>query len=511
MGAGEQPMRSRSAAFELTLLVVLVMAVLTGLSTWLSLRLQREWLLEEVRRGLSLVSDTLHSSLRYGMMQNQRQEIRDSIERVASDTRIDRIRLIEHRGRITMSTRESDLHRLVERGTPGCAICHVGVDETVSPGTLAPELRTIREGDTMRAFTPVLAEPGCITRACHRRDAGSEVLGVIDVSLSLEDVEEALTRSEIVMVGVSLAALLLGGALLWFALARRFRRPMRDLLGGIRRVADGDLRHRIPARVRDEFGELAESFNAMSRQLSTVQQGLIQSERLISMGKLAAGVAHEINNPLTGILSYAEDLMEDADSTDPRRKDYEVIVHQALQCRQIVRNLLDFARQDAPSLAYISPGDLIEKALDVVARQAAFRNIRIELNVEKGLPAIRVDPIQIQQVLVNLIVNAQQAMPKEGAIDLGARLTGGGSQVEFWVKDEGPGIPPDIRSRIFEPFFSTKGGKTNGLGLAVCLGIVQQHGGTIDLLSVPGKGATFRVVLPVVRSIEQPKEEDADG
>jgi two-component system NtrC family sensor kinase len=334
----------------------------------------------------------------------------------------------------------------------------------------------------MRAFTPVLAEPGCVTSDCHSKEAETGVLGVIDLSLSLDEEEAALFRSQLQLGGLSLLALILGGGLLWFAMARRFRRPMHDVLSGIRQVADGDLNHRIPARVRDEFGELAE---------------LIQSERLISMGKLAAGVAHEINNPLTGILSYGEELLEDSNLSDPRRGDYEVIVREALRCRQIVRNLLDFARQDKLSLDRVSPRELVDRALAVFARQADFRKIQIRRHIEDDLPAIRVDPVQIQQVLVNLVVNAQQAMVGGGTIDLGVRRLNGGKQIEFSLKDDGPGIPTDVRSRIFEPFFSTKSGKTDGLGLAVCLGIVKHHGGTIDLDSEPGQGTTFRVVLPV--------------
>lgn len=491
-------MRSRSAAFELTLLTVFVMVALFGAFTWLSIRWQKSWLLEEARRGLSLASDTLHSSLRNGMMQNQRGEVLGSIERVARDTRIKQISVIQHRGRVALSTSSEGLEQQVDPSAPSCSFCHKE-EEAVRPDAVTPEVRTMLSKDVILAFTPVLAEPGCITGACHESDADSEVLGVIGLSLSLDDVKDALARTQYQLVGLSAGATVLGSGLIWFALARRFRRPMRDMLRGIRRVANGDLDYRIPARVKDEFGELAASFNTMSHQLGTVQQGLIQSERLISMGKLAAGVAHEINNPLTGILSYAEDLMEDTEPSDQRYKDYKVIVHQTLRCRQIVRGLLDFARQDAPRLAQVHPRVTIGNALDVVSHHAVFRNIQFHLHVEENIPAVEVDPVQIEQVLVNLIVNAQQAMPDGGNITVGARCLNDGSQVEFLVKDDGPGIPSGIRSQIFEPFFSTKDGKTDGLGLAVCLGIVQQHGGAIDFESGPKNGTTFRVVFPVAR------------
>jgi two-component system, NtrC family, sensor kinase len=473
------------------------------LVTWLSLRWQRSSQMEEVQRGLLLTGDALNSSLRYGMMLNRRDLILDSIEWVARDARIKQILIINHRGQITMSSRSEDLHRRVGRGSAGCTICHVEPNRTVTPAIFTPGARTLVEDSTMRAFTPVLAEPGCFNGACHQQEARSKVLGVIDISLSLENMQADLNRWRIRLVGLSIAAAALGGILIWFSLAQRFRRPMRDVLSGIRRVASGDLKHRIPTRTSDEFGELAWSFNTMGEQLAAIQQRLIQSERLISMGKLAAGVAHEINNPLTGILAYAEDLKEDAEPSDPRRKDYEVIVHEALRCRQIVHSLLDFARQDASSFVRVHAGDLIEKALNVFARQAAFRNIAFERRIEDGLPAIEADPTQIEQVLVNLIVNAQQAMPDGGTIVLAADRSNEGNKVEFLVKDQGHGISKEIRSRIFDPFFSTKGGETDGLGLAVCFGIVHRHGGTIDFHSEPGSGTTFRVLLPFAGNSDQ--------
>ena len=502
----------RSATFQLTLIAVLVMATALMSLTWLSLRWQRAWLLEEVERGLLLTSDTLQSSLRQGMMQNQREEIRGSIERVTQQTRIDRIRLIEHRGRITMSTRREDLGGRLDRSAADCAICHKGVSGNITLVPPSHQTRTALEGNRMRAFTPVVAEARCFNDACHQQEKRSQVLGVIEVSLSLEDAEKDFAHRQATLAGLSLGTILTGGGLLGFALVRRFRRPMSDLLRGIRRVAAGDLDHRIPERARDEFGELAQSFNVMSQRLSNIQQSLVRSERLISMGKLAAGVAHEINNPLTGILSYAEGLLSEAEANDPRREDYAVIVHEALRCRQIVRSLLDFARQATPAFARVAPQDIIEKAVNVVFRLPAFRAITFERQIEPGLPTILADPVQIEQVLINLIVNAQEAMPNGGTIVLGAGRSSGGNQIQFSVGDEGTGIPPEIHSSIFDPFFSTKGGKTDGLGLAVCLGIVQQHGGTIDFQSEPGQGTVFHVTLPVSKVSGQEKEgSETDG
>lgn len=495
-------MRSRSAAIELTLLVVLVMALLLSSLTWLTMHWQSAWMLNEVQRGLSLASDTLQSSLRDSMMHNRRDQIVDAIERVSRDTGIRKIRILNHRGQVMLSTAPDGLRDRLGVTAPECNICHEDARDPTVVRSLAVGTRTILEGSTLRAFTPILAEQGCVTAACHRQDAKSGVLGVIDLGFSMSEVQEILARNRLRMISAFLGAIIVGGVLLWLAMAIRFRRPMGDVLRGIDSLSNGDLRYRIPIRTNDEFGQLAKSFNTMSRQLATMQEKLIQSERLISMGKLAGGVAHEINNPLTGILSYAEDLAEDAEPSDPRRKDYEVIVREALRCRQIVRSLLDFARQDEPRPVRSHPRVLIEKALDVVIRQASFRNIRFVRDMEEDLPAIEVDPLQIEQVIVNLVVNAQQAMPRGGKIIVGARASRDRRHVEFYVRDNGVGIPAELRAQIFEPFFSTKGGKTSGLGLSICLGIVQRHGGTIRLESETGQETTFAFTLPVVRDKE---------
>jgi two-component system NtrC family sensor kinase len=488
-------MRRRSAAIELALFLTLIVAVLWAFSTWMTLRWQKSWVTGEAARGLSLTSEALRAGLRAGMMQKRRGEIGQTLDRIARETNVHVAQIIDHDGQVRLSTDDAALGRMLEVNDEACRVCHDEHGVTSSADPVVTEKRTALGGEILRAFAPVLAEPGCVQTACHAGAPG-DPLGVIQVDLSLGELEQRLSEIRFETGLIAAVVLALGGGMIGLTLSRRIHHPLREVLEGMRRVGGGDLEHRIPVRRTDELGELASNFNDMNQQLVSLQEGLIQSERLISMGKLAAGVAHEINNPLTGILSYAEDLVEDSDPSDPLRKDYEVILHEALRCRQIVRGLLDFARQEKPSPVRARPRDIFEKALDVVVRQSAFRNIRFEKDYEENMPEIRMDPVQIQQVLVNLIINAQQAMPEGGLIRLRVRSIDAKSRVEFSVKDEGTGIPPELVSRIFEPFFSTKGGKTDGLGLAVCLGIVQQHGGTIHVESQVGEGTRFRVVLP---------------
>jgi len=228
---------------------------------------------------------------------------------------------------------------------------------------------------------------------------------------------------------------------------------------------------------------------------ANLKKQLVQAEKLSAVGKLAAGVAHEINNPLTGVLAYAEDLMEDMPEGDPRIDDLKVIVRETLRCRDIVRNLLDFARQENPRLEPLNPGDIVYQAFMLVDKLPQFRNINLEVKKDEFLPAIEGDPQQLQQVILNLLLNAAEAMEEKGWISIFIRYIQLDDKVVITVEDDGPGIPENLVDKIFEPFFSTKG--TNGLGLVICWGIVERHQGTIEIEKSDIGGARFNIILPV--------------
>ncbi|MFH1842911.1 MAG: PAS domain-containing protein [bacterium] len=235
-----------------------------------------------------------------------------------------------------------------------------------------------------------------------------------------------------------------------------------------------------------------------------LQQQLLQSAKLAAVGQLAAGVAHEINNPLTGVLAYAEDLLEESEADDERREDYQVIIRETLRCRNIVRNLLDFARQDEPAFQTVDLNEIVNRTLALVEKQARFHDIVIERNLATEPLAVTADARQLQQVFLNLIINANDAMAGCGTIVISSGRQDAGRHCYLAVRDSGPGIATDARERIFEPFFSTK--STSGLGLSISLGIVEKHGGTIRVINddeapdVSGSrpGAEFQIVLPAV-------------
>lgn len=225
-----------------------------------------------------------------------------------------------------------------------------------------------------------------------------------------------------------------------------------------------------------------------------LNEQLVQAAKLAAVGKLAAGVAHEINNPLTGILAFAEDIMDDLPEDHPHRSDLGVIIRETIRCREIVRNLLDFARLEKLVLESHDPNKLVEDTLLLVYKLPQFRNITISRELDGGLPRVNCDRQQMQQVILNLMLNAADAMNGQGAITLRTYWDPRAQLCVVEVNDAGPGVPDELLNRVFEPFFSTKG--TNGLGLAVSFGIVERHHGTLEVENLAGGGASFRIGLP---------------
>jgi PAS domain S-box-containing protein len=245
------------------------------------------------------------------------------------------------------------------------------------------------------------------------------------------------------------------------------------------------------------FSDLREILK-VHQELEATHQQLVQAEKIASMGRMAAGVAHEINNPLAGILIYAELLARELEQHPPLRENIEVVINQTMRCQQIVNRLLDFSRHSLGQKRLFDPNEVIRNCVDLVRHQAFFHNIKINQELDPRLPQVIGDPGQIQQVFTNLLLNAADAMNGSGTITVSSNPTRGVEGVELRFTDTGCGIPPEVQDKIFDPFFTTKPpGKGTGLGLSIVYGVIQRHGGTIKADSFPGCGTTFTVTLPL--------------
>jgi two-component system NtrC family sensor kinase len=292
-----------------------------------------------------------------------------------------------------------------------------------------------------------------------------------------------------------------------YFISRRISVPIRQLVSASRAVAQGNLDAQVEIMTSDELQVLAESFNAMALALKKrdeqlrdfATQKIMESERLALIGQLSANVAHELNNPLQGIVTYSHLLLEELPGDAPAVASAEKIVGQANRCRDIIRGLLDFSRQRKPDKTLSDVNAVLEECISLLENQALFHNIHITNDLQADLPLTVVDPSQIERVFMNIIINAAEAMEGSGALVLRSRYDAVKDAIEIDITDNGQGISEENLDRIFDPFFTTKDvGHGTGLGLAISYGIVKRHRGTISVESEIGKGTTFSIGLPVI-------------
>lgn len=354
------------------------------------------------------------------------------------------------------------------------------------------------------------------------RDIGGRIIGILYLGTLERPYLDTANRVSLTFTLVSSLGILLLMAALYFWTARIVR-PLRDMAEATRVIAKGDLTHKVEAGSRDEVGVLADSFNEMTdhlreanaklvewgttlerkveertRELRDIQEHLVQSEKLASIGKLAAGIAHEINNPLGGILIYSHLVLEDTPPNRPHHENLKKIVKETTRCKDIVKGLLDFARPKEPEMAPADLPSILDSCLAFAGHQTLFQNIKVEKSYAPALPRVVADASQLQQVFMNLILNAAEAMDGRGTLTLRADADPVRGELVIVVADTGHGIKEEEKARLFEPFFTTKEvGKGTGLGLAISYGIVRKHQGSIEVSSEAGRGAVFTVRLPL--------------
>ena len=387
--------------------------------------------------------------------------------------------------------------------------------------------------------TPIYNEPNCSTASCHAHPASQRVLGVVDVSLSLAEIDRGTEQVEYAVIILSGLAVLALAAIVSFLVHRLVVRPVTGLVRVTHQIAMGDLTHNVRVHATDEIGILARSFDTMTQSLRRAQENiqnlmdslerqveqrtaalretqfqLIQSEKMASLGKLAASIAHEINNPLAGILTTAKLLTRFAQEGPPDDATRESFVRQLAlveretqRCTVIVRNLLDFARQRDLQLAETDVNAALEEALFVLGHHITLQNVTVKKHLNP-LPPIEADFGQLRQAFLNVFLNACEAMTNGGELRVTSRLLDDGRTVEIECADTGAGIPPDQLEKILEPFFTTKE-KGTGLGLSMVYGIVERHRGKLEIRSEVGKGTT--VVMRFPGKSAQTQAEGASG
>lgn len=482
-----------------------------------------------------LLSDTVRLALHRAMLQDRRADAYQIMEDVARQPGIDRLRLLDGVGRVAFSTAPGETGQVVPRGDAACAPCHAGgqpLRELAAGGR--SRLHDGRAGRVVGVITPIYNETACATGACHAHAEGRTVLGLLEVGLSTARLDAATGAFRGRALGASALAALVLGLAFWAFARRHVVRPVGALVAATHRVAREDLDVEVPETFEGELGLLAGAFNSMTRSLraaradlqglldrleqrvaertdalAATRDDLVRSEKLASLGKLSAALAHEINNPISGIMTFARLIartLEQGSPDDATRRtllrNLRLVEREAERCSDVVRNLLDFAHERPLAEAELSLNAVVEDALLLVHSQLQIQGVQVARRLGE-LPHTLGDFGLLRQACVNVLMNACEAMPFEGRLEVETALVADGQEIELAFRDSGPGIPPERLARVFDPFFSTKEGGA-GLGLSVVHGIVGQHGGRVLIESQPGQGTRVALRLPVRHRADAP-------
>lgn len=614
---------------KLIVAIGVITIAIIGAFAYYSINAQSEALLSQAEVHANKLSEAIKNSTLTGMLENKKEEIHAIISTVAHEPSIKEIRIFNKEGVVTFSSRGDLIGKMVDKRAESCYACHT-VNQPLQKLSMNQRMRIYRiSPDSPRilgVINPIYNAPSCYSAKCHAHTRDQTVLGVLDIKMDLNDVDQQIEGSKLRLIAFALFSILVLSLFIAYSVRKWIGKPVSELVKATNQVSLGNLNYTIDNPGRDELGMLAKSFNKMTKNLAEAKLQLFQADKMASLGRLAAGVAHEINNPLTGVLTHSSFLLKRTKDNPELQESLEVIVRETIRSREIVKGLLDFSRQSVPKKHKADIRKIIKSAMEVVGNQLSLKHIEVDAHVDVALPEVMVDANQIQQVFINLFVNAADAigdsggrisvepsvvsLPPYGAAQIKAALcprrhdlmdneikshglptiriklisngnagvvnldpvygrnrhqfgieiasaralrvvcpqceislieentkcpkcessvynfevpphgmfegcanpecdwqrwramdeAGHKDYMEIKFSDNGQGIPKVDLSRIFEPFFTTKGQGGTGLGLAVIWGIIDNHNGTIDVESEPGKGTTFVVRLPLGKS-----------
>jgi two-component system NtrC family sensor kinase len=513
-------------------LLLIVMTAIFALLGYLNIRLHRQHLEAATLTSAERVSDVIKRSTTYYMLRNDRVGMYHAMATMADEPGMVRVRIFDREGRISYSSDPTEVSHIVDKGAEACYGCHAQ-SQPLARLNRPDRFRIYRDSGHQRilaVITPIENQPSCSNAECHAHPASQQILGVLDTHVSLAKADAQLAQSSRRMLAYTLVASVAISLLSWVFVWRLVGQPLKRLTKGTKELADGNLGYQLQLSASDEVGELAASFNRMSLQLRSANEELVawaktledrveqktrelkrahehvlHVEKMATIGKMAAVVAHEINNPLAGILTYAKLVrrwIERGEVASSKKGEAEqsldLIASESHRCGDLVKNLLTFSRTAPMNMVSTDLNAVVDRGIRLLRHQTEMNGIEVHLELGQGLPKIQCDPGQIEQVVLALVMNAIDAMPRGGNLWIGTRANEAAMEVAIEVRDDGSGIAPEILPRLFEPFLTTKeSGKGVGLGLAVSENIVERHEGRIEVQSELGKGTTFTVTLPL--------------
>jgi len=523
---------------KLTLATTLVLLISMGLLDYFNLATFKKVMLEYAVTDADALSEIIIESTYNQKHEHDQFKLSQMINWLGAGQGIEHIRLLNKNGRIIFSSKEEEIGTFVNKDAEACSMCHEGTEPKLTASSMhRSRVFRNREGkEVLGLARAIYNREGCYIAACHFHPESFKVLGVLDISVSLDTLHHQIALYRYRFVAMTCILIFMIWLVLTLLTQKLVNSPIQLLVHHTRQIASGDLESKLAIVSRDEFGKLASSFSSMTeslrdaqnelkewgtnlesiveqrtREIQQIQAQLIRSEKLASLGELVAGIAHEINNPLTGILVFSSLVTNDKKLDPALKDDMEMVVRETKRCADIVKGLLEFSREYPPQTEQISLNEIMDKALSLVCHQSSFHNLTLEKAFDPDLPLITADPNQVEQVFINILLNASQAMPSGGNLRLRTGISPDTSAAFVDISDTGCGIPEENLGRIFDPFYTTKSRGT-GLGLSVSYGIIENHGGKIEVTSEVGVGTKFSIFLPLVGQVREIEEGTAgDG
>ncbi|NLH60707.1 MAG: HAMP domain-containing protein [Ignavibacteriales bacterium] len=513
---------------KLILILCAVVLVNLGFYSYYTIsKLKQDISLACTQNALNL-SDIVKKSTRYSMLLNKREDIAQIINTVGTEKGVYAIKVYNKDGLVAYSSDSSEVGKIYDVKSPSCSPCH---SQPQLPSNLPLEqmVRYFWNKDGQKVLgliNPIYNEKDCYTAECHYHSGDVKLLGLLDIQMSTDRVDNVVNSN---VSGIVTSTIILTGVLaLIIALFVNLmiNVPLKKISTGIKEISRGNMNYKIPLESRDELGVIVKQFNNMStsldkaykeikdwsetlnmkveeknEELKKIYEQVVQIEKLASLGKLSATVAHELNNPLEGILTYSKLIARKLDKDngtgqfDPLLKYLRLISDETSRCGRIVKDLLLFSHKEEGIFDNSNIRDIIEKSLMIINHHFEIHKVRLLTHYPQESIIVNCDRQRIEQVIVSVCINGIESMPDGGTLKVS--LSSENMYCVIRIADEGKGISDKDLPNIFEPFYTTKSnGKGTGLGLAVVYGIIQQHKGNVTVESTSSRGTVFKIELP---------------
>jgi len=520
-------------SLRLIISISIVLICILSVYTYILVKNIDEYLTNNSFKHAYNVSDVIKKSTRYSMLLNRREDVHQIINTIGKEEDVKGIRIYNKLGTIIFSTDSTELNQKVDLTAEACIVCH---NEEVPLNTLTNQnkIRIFSTQENKRVLgliNPIYNDRDCSSADCHAHDPNIQFLGVLDVMVSLSELDSVTSATAKTTVLNSAVITIIIALVCGVFIVLLVNVPMRKLSKGMEELGNGNLNYRIPVNSKDELGKMAKRFNEMSskldsayneikdwsenlnikvqektEELKNIYNQVNQIEKLASLGKLSATVAHELNNPLEGILTYSKLISKKLKSyngngdTSSLVKYLDLISDETARCGRIVKDLLLFSHKEAETFAEENLISIIDKSITIIDHHLEMNNIILVKDYSADEIIIKCNAQKLQQAFIALFINAIEAMNNPGKIIVKAGTEN--RTAIFRIKDEGTGISKKDLPHIFEPFFSTKeAAQGTGLGLAVTYGIITNQSGKISVEETSSQGTTFKIELPLTSRV----------